>query len=129
MEIEKLKRKDSKEKEDEIQKIEEDENTVLDFSVKNDQCALRIYDTEKFMGRFVSIEENRRNTVYLFYGNQMKSMKSEGSCCWAIFRRRRFKGRPIIVGSHLRMSATDGLFRGKRNKIRSVKMLPSSQCS
>jgi len=37
MEIEKLKRKDSKEKEDEIQKIEEDESTVLDFSVKNDQ--------------------------------------------------------------------------------------------
>ena len=39
MEIEKLKMKDSKEKEDEIQKIEEDESTVLDFSVKNDQVS------------------------------------------------------------------------------------------
>ena len=42
MEIEKLKMKDSKEKEDEIQKIEEDESTVLDFSVKNDQVQIEI---------------------------------------------------------------------------------------
>uniref|UniRef100_A0A0K2TK16 Beta/gamma crystallin 'Greek key' domain-containing protein n=1 Tax=Lepeophtheirus salmonis TaxID=72036 RepID=A0A0K2TK16_LEPSM len=80
-------------------------------------CQLLLYSRPSFQGKLTSVNKTKRHIRA-----KEKSVETRGECCWVAFRRRRFRGRPILFRSHTTLS-NPHKWGWRGNRIRSVKKL------
>jgi len=82
-------------------------------------CQLRIYRVRGFQGKPYIIRSDRGRLRGL-----EKSVQTLGKCCWALYGRKNYTGRPMLLGSRISMKST-AKWGWRSNRIRSARKLDS----
>merc|ERR1712203_999680 len=81
----------------------------------SDMCEIKFYGVQNFIvehDKFDKTTAKRRSKTD-------RSLETLGNCCWALYTKRKYKGKRIMLGSNVKVKKLRRVGRGRR-KIRSI---------
>jgi hypothetical protein len=87
-----------------------------------DECKIKLYRVTNFQGSKVF---SIRGSKSAMGRRPKKSLRTIGNCCWALYAKNNFKGRPMLLGGQISLKNVSKWGWGSSSKIRSIRRLDS----